>query len=49
VSHVHVVIELVQRAAQLKIEPVIVPGPPTVQRIFDICQLTQRLPFISNG
>lgn len=44
-SGVHVVTELAERAARLKIELAIVPGPKVVQRIFEICQLTERLPF----
>ncbi len=48
-SGVHVVIDLVKRAARLRIELAIIPGPPAVQRIFDVCGLTQRLPFTSAG
>jgi anti-anti-sigma factor len=47
-SGIHVVVDLVKRAARLKIGLVIVPGTPAVQRIFDICQLTARLPFSGN-
>jgi anti-sigma B factor antagonist len=47
-SGIHVIIDLVKRAARLKIGLVIVPGTPAVQRIFDICQLTARLPFSDN-
>jgi anti-sigma B factor antagonist len=48
-SGIAVVVELFKRAERLKIELVIVPGCRTVQRIFDICQLTELLPFKSDG
>ncbi len=48
-SGIHVVIDLVKRAARLKIELEIVPGTPAVQRIFEICHLTARLPFSNRG
>jgi anti-anti-sigma factor len=48
-SGIHVVIELVKRSARLKIELAIIPGPAAVQRIFDVCALTARLPFTSYG
>ncbi|HEX3830641.1 MAG TPA: STAS domain-containing protein [Solirubrobacteraceae bacterium] len=48
-SGIHVVIELVKRAARLKIELAIIPGSAAVQRIFDVCALTARLPFTSHG
>jgi anti-anti-sigma factor len=47
-SGVHILMDLVRRAGRLKIELAIVPGPPAVQRIFDICELTARLPFTSD-
>lgn len=48
-SGVHVLIEFVKRAVRLKIELAIIPGPPAVQRIFDVCELTARLPFTTAG
>jgi anti-sigma B factor antagonist len=48
-SGLHAVIELVKRAGRLKIEFAIIPGPAAVQRIFEICELTARLPFASDG
>lgn len=45
-SGVHAVIALATRAARLKIELSIIPGPAAIQRIFDLCGLTARLPFI---
>lgn len=48
-SGVQVIVDLAKRAARLKIELVIVPGTPAVQRIFDTCQLTDRLPVPSDG
>jgi anti-anti-sigma factor len=47
-SGVHILMDLVRRAGRLKIALAIVPGPPAVQRIFDICELTARLPFTSD-
>lgn len=44
-SGVHIVIEFVKRAAERKIELAIIPGTAAVQRIFDVCELTSRLPF----
>ena len=44
-SGVHVLIELFKRAARLRLELAIIRGPAAVQRIFDICGLTQRLPL----
>lgn len=42
----HATIELHQRCAQHAIRLVIIPGPRTVQRPFEICQLTEILPFL---
>jgi anti-sigma B factor antagonist len=44
-SGVQAVISLVKRTERLNIQLLIVPGPQAVQRIFDICHLTDRLPF----
>jgi anti-sigma B factor antagonist len=45
---VHGTIELARHAARQEIELVIVPGPRAVQRVFEICELTARLPFVSD-
>jgi anti-anti-sigma factor len=45
---VHAVIELAKRARGQRFVLVIVPGPPQVQRVFEICGLTDRLPFMRN-
>ena len=42
----HATIELHQRCAHCNIRLVIIPGPPAVQRPFEICQLTEILPFL---
>jgi anti-sigma B factor antagonist len=39
-------VELVRRAERLRIGLEIVSGPPRVQRVFDLCGLTDRLPFV---
>lgn len=44
---IHGVIELAQDAARLKIELVVIPGPRAVQRLFEICQLTDRITFVT--
>lgn len=47
-SGVHAVVQLVDWAARLKIDLVIVPGPRAVHRVFEVCELIERLPFISD-
>lgn len=44
-SGLHVVLELYQRARDRNIRLVIVPGRRGVQRVFEICQLLDVLPF----
>ncbi len=44
-SGVHAVIGLVRRTQRLGVRLLIVPGPKAVQRIFEICHLTDHLPF----
>jgi anti-sigma B factor antagonist len=48
-SGVHVVIESVRSSADYGTRLMIVPGRPRVQRIFEICGLTDRMPFIANS
>jgi anti-anti-sigma factor len=45
-SGIHVVIELAKRSARQNAYLVIIPGAPQVQRVFEICHLTEVLPFI---
>jgi anti-sigma B factor antagonist len=47
-SGLQAVVQLAECAAGLKIDLVIVPGPRAVHRVFEICQLIERLPFISD-
>jgi anti-anti-sigma factor len=42
---VQTMISLVRRTERLNIQLLIVPGPRAVHRIFEICHLTDRLPF----
>ena len=44
-SGVQAVISFVTRTERLNIQLLIVPAPQAVQRIFEICHLTDRLPF----
>jgi anti-sigma B factor antagonist len=48
-SGVHVVVEAAKHAASQSTSLSIVPGPPAVQRVFEICRLTEILPFSTNG
>ncbi len=45
-SGLHITLELHKRAARQNTRLVIVPGPRAVQRPFEICKLTQELPFL---
>jgi anti-sigma B factor antagonist len=40
------VLELANRAAGLKIDLVVIPGAPAVQRVFELCGLSERLTFV---
>jgi anti-anti-sigma factor len=46
-SGMHAVLGLHNRCAQENIHLVIIPGPRAVQRPFEICKLTRRLPFVT--
>lgn len=46
-SGVHVVTDAVEQSAEQDTRLMIVPGPPSVHRIFEICNLTDRLPFVA--
>lgn len=43
----HGVTELARRTAQLGIELAVVPGPRAVQRLFELCPLTEPITFIN--
>ncbi len=45
-SGVHGVLELARRAARLKIDLVVIPGPRPVRRMFELCQLSEFLTFV---
>jgi anti-anti-sigma factor len=45
-SGVHAAIQLLERSRAENFRLAIVPGPPSVQRIFDICDLAKTLPFV---
>lgn len=42
----HVTTELAQRSAVQNVRLVIIPGPPAVQRVFELTGASERLPFI---
>ncbi|MDQ6778614.1 MAG: STAS domain-containing protein [Actinomycetota bacterium] len=48
-SGIHVVVTAVKRCAELGVHIVIIPGPPQVHRVFEICQLTTMLPFATQA
>jgi anti-anti-sigma factor len=48
-SGIHRTVALVRGSADLGIRLVIVRGPRAVQRVFEVCQLTERLPFLSTS
>ena len=45
-SGVHAALELARRSTAQNVRLVIIPGPPAVQRVFEVTGLTERLPFI---
>lgn len=47
-SGIHAVLGLHKRTARQNIRLVIIPGPPAAQRPFDICGLSNLLPFVQN-
>ena len=47
-SGVHIVIDAVNQSAEQDTCLMIVPGPPAVHRVFEICDLADRMPFIAN-
>jgi anti-anti-sigma factor len=46
---VHGVLDLASHAARLKVDLVVIPGPRTVQRVFELCQLSEFLTFVDAG
>jgi anti-anti-sigma factor len=48
-SGIHVVVIAAKRCGEQNIRIVIIPGPPQVHRVFEICQLTNLLPFASQA
>lgn len=44
-SGLHAVIGLARRTQRLGVRLLIIPGPKAVQRIFEICHLTDQLPL----
>ena len=48
-SGVHIVIDAVQQSAEQDTCLMIVPGPPAVHRVFEICDLADRMPFVTDS
>jgi anti-anti-sigma factor len=48
-SGIHTAIELAKRTRAENVRMVIVPGPRQVQRVFEICGLTDVLPFLQRS
>jgi anti-anti-sigma factor len=48
-SGIHDVVTASKRSAERSVHVVIIPGPPQVHRVFEICQLTTLLPFASQA
>lgn len=48
-SGIHVVVTAAKRCTERNVHIVIIPGPPHVHRVFEICQLTTQLPFASHA
>jgi anti-anti-sigma factor len=48
-SGLHLAVETSSAAAADGFEFAIVPGPPEVQRAFELCGLNSRLPFVEPG
>lgn len=44
-SGIHAVVGTAKRCAEQNVHLVILPGPPQVHRVFEMCQLTTLLPF----
>ncbi len=45
-SGIHAVVELAQCSTAQHVRLVIIPGPKAVQRMFELCRLTEVLPFV---
>jgi anti-anti-sigma factor len=48
-SGIHVVVTTAKRCAELGVQVAIIPSPPHVHRVFEICQLTAILPFATQA
>jgi anti-anti-sigma factor len=48
-SGIHAVVIAAKRCAEENVRFVILPGPPHVHRVFEICQLTTQLPFAAQA
>ncbi|HWF51404.1 MAG TPA: STAS domain-containing protein [Solirubrobacteraceae bacterium] len=48
-SGIHGVVTATKRCAERNVHVVIIPGPPQVHRVFEICQLTHLLPFATQA
>jgi anti-anti-sigma factor len=48
-SGIHIVVELAKRSQRQNFRLVITPGPRQVQRVFEICGLTEELPFLRDA
>jgi anti-anti-sigma factor len=48
-SGIHGVVTAAKRCAERNVHVVILPGPPQVHRVFEICQLTHLLPFATQA
>ncbi len=48
-SGIHGVLELASRAARLNIDLVVIPGPRAVQRLFELCQLSESVTLINTA
>lgn len=48
-SGIHVIVTAAKRCADGDVHIVIIPGPPHVHRVFEICQLTGLLPFATQA
>jgi anti-anti-sigma factor len=46
---IHGVVELASHAARLKIDLVVIPGPQSVQPVFELCHLSEFLTFVDAG
>jgi anti-anti-sigma factor len=48
-SGIYGVLELGRQTAEMNISFIVIPGPRAVQRLFEICQLSEVVPFADAG